>query len=203
MGIWEQKERHVQLLVSRAPLRPAILPRLTYPSRVGLEPTPSLTSIGHLARHHTQVICAALRRPASKNKAQSALIPSGEKRRLKAERTLSETFRVQRVATFPAEHQFVLINPMHALVADGTVVVGSRNAPLRVRRSGCRIFASRACISIANPVVGKSIWRLWRIRKYALELASEQSPTDYSSGQGQNAHNIPYFWYHNPEDCGT
>jgi hypothetical protein len=107
-----------------------MLPRLTYPSRVGLEPASSLTSIGHLARHHTQVICAALRRPASKNEAQSALIPNEEKKRLKAERTLSETFRVQRVSTFLAEHQFVLIDAMHALVADGTVILGSRNAPL-------------------------------------------------------------------------
>lgn len=80
MGRWERKKhRRVQLLVSRSPLRPAMLLRLTYPSQVDLEPAPSLVSIGHLARHHTQVICAALRRPASKNKAQSALIPSGEK----------------------------------------------------------------------------------------------------------------------------
>ena len=80
MGIWEQKEhRRVQLLVSRSPLRPAMLPRLIYPSRVGLEPAPSSAPIGHLARHHTQVICAALRRPASKNKAQLALVPSREK----------------------------------------------------------------------------------------------------------------------------
>lgn len=69
VGRWERKKhRRVQLLVSRSPLRPAMLPRLMYPSQVGLEPAPSLASIGHLARHHTQVICAALRRPASENK---------------------------------------------------------------------------------------------------------------------------------------
>ena len=29
--------------------------------------------------------------------------------------------------------------------------------------------------------MGESRWRLWCIRKYALEFAGEQSPTDYSS----------------------
>ena len=69
MGRWERKVHHcVQLLVSRSPLRPAMLPRLIYPSEVRLEPSPSLASIGHLARHHTQVNCAALRRPANKTR---------------------------------------------------------------------------------------------------------------------------------------
>jgi len=65
--------------VSRSPLRPATLPRLRYPSEVDLAPVPSSTPIGHLARHHTQVNRAALRRPANKDKAQSALMPPGKK----------------------------------------------------------------------------------------------------------------------------
>src|SRR6266702_476804 len=61
------KQSRVQLLVSRLPLRPATPPRLTYLPEDGLASDSFLPPLCHLARHHTQVSSAALRRPESEN----------------------------------------------------------------------------------------------------------------------------------------
>lgn len=103
---------------------PAALPRLTYPSEVGLAPAPLLAALGHFARHQTQVNWAAHRRPVKRDQG-SVLIEE----RHSEQRTLPKAFRVQRVSAFLAEHQLVLRNAMHALITDWTAILGSWNAP--------------------------------------------------------------------------
>jgi len=107
---------------------------------------------------------------------------------------LPEAFCVQRVSTFLAEHQFILGVAMHALITDGTAILGSRNTPLRIRRRRCRCSPGRACISFTHPDMGQGIWRLWCVCEYAFEFVAEQGPTiDSSVGIRRRGQVCPTF----------
>lgn len=67
---------------------------------------------------------------------------------------------------------------MHGLITDWAAILGSRNTSPWTRGRQRWRFTGRACIGFAHVVMGKSIWCLWGVRKYALKLANEQRPTN-------------------------
>ena len=100
----------------------------------------------------------------------------GQKARLEGSyklRTLLETFFMQGVPAVFAEHEGILVDIMHRLVTDRTVIVWAWLAPVRICGGGWRCRGgSTGCkrVSFADTGMGNGVRGYRSLSEYLLQL---------------------------------